>query len=514
MADGLYLPDGTFQSFSKESFTMELATRHNAGLVLGNVGAWLSQLPDPDPILRARGDDSRVLDELLADDQVTTAVLSRKNRVLNCPHYAFRAGAADGESPSPEAQHVYSRLVQDLERTNMRSVISAMLDAPFYGFAPLELLWRRGVNGWWHLVNIIDRPQYWFDFDTHNNPRFCGEYGLACAEPTPLPAGKFHIVSHHATYNNPYGLRLLSRCLWPVAFKRGGLQFYSRFVERHGMPWVVGNAPPRATPQEKRAMAQDLSRMVQDCVAAIPFGSTVEFLTAGPTQGELHERFLARQDKAISKLLMGQTLTVEMEGANSLAASETHMSVAQDLADADKAMITDAWNEIAWLYTQANAGPNVLAPLFAYEEPEDLSRRAELDTKLCEMGVAFTAEHFTDNYGLKSTEFTLQTAKSPIGPSFAAPKESIPLVEQAQETLDSALATLLPVALKANAVFVTQVEKAIADATSFDDLQLALVELLAPRMQPSDLESFLARSMTMAAGFGATAVQAETHGNI
>jgi hypothetical protein len=34
--------------------------------------------------------------------------------------------------------------------------------------------------------------------------------------------------------------------------------------------------------------------------------------------------------------------------------------------------------------------------------------------------------------------------------------------------------------------------------------------LLAPRLAPSALEELLARTMTAAAGFGATAVQAET----
>jgi hypothetical protein len=87
-------------------------------------------------------------------------------------------------------------------------------------------------------VDIVAKPYHWFAFDANNQPFFRGEAGWAATTPDPLPAGKFVIVTHHATYDNPYGLRLLSRCLWPVAFKRGGLQFYAKVVERHGMPWV------------------------------------------------------------------------------------------------------------------------------------------------------------------------------------------------------------------------------------------------------------------------------------
>ena len=114
MADGLFMPDGTFQPFSSVELSTELATRQNAGVCFGELEGWLSTLPDPDPVLRRRGDDARVLQELSADDQVTTAMLSRKNRVLNCPHLTFRAGAPEGATPSPEAEELHRRFMQDL----------------------------------------------------------------------------------------------------------------------------------------------------------------------------------------------------------------------------------------------------------------------------------------------------------------------------------------------------------------------------------------------------------------
>lgn len=512
MADGLYLPDGTFQPFRGEDLTTELATRENAGAWLSGVGVWLDQLPDPDPVLRKRGDDAAILTELSADDQVTVAMLSRKNRVLNCPHYGFRAGAPDGEQATPEAEELYRRFAKDLERTNLRTVISGMLDAPFYGYTPLELMWRPGPDGWWHLVDVVPRPYHWFAFDAANKPIFRGEWGALYDERLrTLPPGKFVFVSHHASYDNPYGLRLLSRCLWPVAFKRGGLQFYARFAEKYGQPWLVLTAPSRATKLEKRDMAGDLKRMVRDCLAVIPYGSEMEFLTAGSMQTDLHERFIARQDRSISKLLMGQTLTVELEGRNnSQAASTVHEDVAEGLADADKAMVADAWNEIAWLYARVNAGPEVLAPLFSYEEPEDLNARADLDKKLWDMGVRFKPEHFADNYNLKPEEFSIQEATPSVpGFNFSAPRARRPVHQRAQETFDAALETMLPDAVKASAAFRKKIENAVNMATSPDDLQLRLADLLAPSATPDELETFMARAMTAAAGFGATAVHGE-----
>lgn len=545
MEKGLYLPDGSYKPLDVADLTTELATRQNAGLYLGDVGGWLTQLPDPDPVLRRRAEDAGVLGELAADDQVTTAMLARKYRVQNCPHYGFRPGAPDGAEPDAKAKLVYERLMADLERANLRTIISSILDAPFYGMTPLELCWEL-EGGWWHLRDIVARPYHWFAFDQQNRPLFRGAYGQSCADPVLLSELKFVIAVHQPTYDNPYGLRLLSRCLWPVAFKRGGLQFYAKFVERHGMPWIVGNAPPRAEAGEKREIVAGLSRMVQDCVAVMPAGSDVKFLTAGTTQAQLHEDFLARQDRAISKVLMGQTLTIETDGKNSLAATEAHKGVADDIADADRAMVADTFNEICWVYARQNVGPDVLAPLFSYEEPQDLLSKADLDLKLKSMGAKWLRPHLEGDYGLKPDEFELEGEGAPIdeiaaekadkkkqdtsgeepdedkddpaegeeeddgskkkgkGPEFAA-SDGFANAEDAQARLDKAIDALLPDALKASAEFCSQVENAVESAKSFDELQLALADLLAGKVEDDDLAKMMERSMVMAAGFGAAA---------
>lgn len=532
MADGLYLADGTFRPFSLESLTTELATRQNAGLFLGDVGGWLMQLPDPDPVLRKRGEDAEVLMELAADDQVTAAMLARKYRVLNCPHYSFRAGAPDGEQPDAKATLVYERLMADLERTNMRVLISGILDAPFYGMVPLELIWEF-TAGWWHLRDIKPRPYHWFAFDPKNNPLFRGAYGWASADPKLLEPGKFVIAVHQPTYDNPYGLRLLSRCLWPVAFKRGGLQFYAKFVERHGLPWVVGSAPVKAEQDEKRRMAANLARMVQDCVAVIPAGADVKLLSSGTAQGQLHEDFLARQDRAISKVLMGQTLTIETDGKNSLAATEAHKGVADDIADSDKAMVADVFNEISWLYARLNAEESVLAPLFSYEEPEDLNSRADLDAKLKGMGLKWLRPHFENDYGLKPDEFELEGEGEPVAapPSSETPKPDAaedgepekpeeekadfaapsgrPLAEEAQARLDAALDRHLPDVLKAHPDFWGKVRQAAGRVETFEDFELVLADMLSSRMEPTAFASLLESCMAQAAGYGAAAVNAE-----
>ena len=92
---------------------------------------------------------------------------------------------------------------------------------------------------------------------------------------------------------------------------------------------------------------------------------------------------------------------------------------------------------------------------------------------------------------------------------FAAPADRETLADKAQKNLDAAIKKMLPDALKSSRKFVTEVENAVREAKSFDELEEALAELLAPSMQPDALESFLAGAMTAAAGHGAASVQAE-----
>ena len=407
---GLYLPDGTFQSFDAESLTTEIATRQNAGDIFGITAGFLGLLPDPDPILRAKGDDVTILEGLAADDQVCMAMINRKYRVLNQRNYGFNPGTPAGKAEADgPARLLCDRLIQDMERWAFTDILAGLLDAPFYGFTPLELIWRP-KGGWWHLVDIIARPPEWFGFNADNAPVWRGA-GMVQAEA--LPPGKFVFARHFPSYKNPYGVRLLSRCLWPVAFKKGGIQFYVKFVEKYGMPWTVGNAPQKASRAEKQDMAADLARMVQDAVAVIPAGAQVQLHTVTGQVGDLHERFLQRWDRAISKVLMGQTLTAEISDKGSYAASDTHKDVAEDMAEADRAMVESALNEVAWIYGQVNA-PSALAPVFKYEEAEDLKERAELDQKLYALGVRFKPAYIENMYDLDAQNFDFVVSEPPV----------------------------------------------------------------------------------------------------
>jgi phage gp29-like protein len=101
----------------------------------------------------------------------------------------------------------------------------------------VEILWASGDSSL-RIADLIGKPVRWFGFDTDNHPRFRSAGNPWLGEE--LPFGKFVFARHFPTYDNPYGLRLLSRCFWPAAFKKGGIKFWVTLAEKYGMPFMLG----------------------------------------------------------------------------------------------------------------------------------------------------------------------------------------------------------------------------------------------------------------------------------
>lgn len=472
MATGLYLADGSFMEFAapgRKAMTTELATRAAVG------ESWLAGLgilPDPDPVLRKRGDGAEVLEDLAADDMVCTAIQTRKHETLRRRDYEFTPGAAQGEEPQPAAQALCDDLVADLENLDLYTLFAEILDAPYHGFSPIELSWAAD-NGRLRLVNAQAKPRRWFGFDDENRLVFRPSTG----ENKVPPPGKFLLARHFPSYDNPYGLRLLSRCLWPVAFKKGGVQFWMTFCEKFGVPWVVGKMNTANTGDRQRTL-NELISMVQSAVAVVSGGTEVQIVEPAGKSGDLHRSLVSHWDQAISRVLMGQTLTAsEGQEHGTQALGQTHHQVLEAYAEADVQLLTAAMNELAWIYAQVNS-PGVLAPVFGFVEPEDLAGQAELDTKLKGLGVRFTHAHFTRVYSLPEDEFTLEAAP---GASQGAAEFSAgdPGFTPEQQALEDLVARVMAEAGGVAEEQTARIADIIRRAESFEDMAMLLAEELA-----------------------------------
>lgn len=382
----------------RQSLTREIAPRSRSLDWMGIMGF----LPDPDPILRATGNDITVYRQLLSDAHVFSCNQSRKSGTLSC-EWEIRESIKGLTRTNKRA---YQMIQEMMEKLDVYQSITDMLDAPFFGMSPLEVIWENSANAWVP-EKVVGKPPEWFVFDAENKLRFRSKDHMLEGEE--LPDYKFLLPRHHATYQNPYGERTLSRCFWPVAFKKGGFKFWAIFTEKYGMPWVVGKVPRSTNETERAQLLTQLASMVQDAVAVINDDESIviEESKGKSASAEIYEKLISAANREISKAILGQTLTTELDKGGSYAATKEHMEVRGDIVDQDKRMVAEAFDQLfSWIVALnfADAQP----PKFAFFEEEDVQKdRADRDKILSEQGVKFKKSYYQRTYNLEESDFDL-----------------------------------------------------------------------------------------------------------
>lgn len=370
-------------------------------------------LPDPDPILTDMGVALETYNRLLNDAHVWACYESRTSGTQS--HEWRIEPAAEGSTLANKKAADFIKTVMD--GIDVGAVIADMLDAIFFGYSPIEVIWaqtpsiravpettRTDGPSVWRPVNLIGRPPEYFAYDQNNRLRFISRDHQWDGEL--LPDRKFLVTRHHATYRNPYGQRVLSKCFWPVTFKRGGIKFWSICAEKFGMPWVLGKVPRGTNETERERILSSLVQMVQDAVAVINADQTVEFLddSSRATSGEFYDRLVNAANNEISKAILGQTLTTEIGDKGSYAASQTHFAVRNDLIGSDKKMVAAAFNTLFRWITELNFA-TAQPPTFSWWEAEDVQkdwagRDVVLVKALSPAGVTLSPEYFKRKYNL------------------------------------------------------------------------------------------------------------------
>ena len=108
-----------------------------------------------------------------------------------------------------------------------------LLDATLKGISVSEIVWARDDN---RIVpqRIVSHDQRRFVFDLEWKPRLLTLTNMMDGEE--LPPRKFISHRHGVKGNNPYGLGLGTRLFWPVLFKREGVAFWMKFLDKFAGP--------------------------------------------------------------------------------------------------------------------------------------------------------------------------------------------------------------------------------------------------------------------------------------
>ena len=242
-------------------------------------------------------------------------------------------------------------------------------------------------------------------------------------------------------------------------------------------------------------------------MAVITAGSEVDIHETTGRAGDLHKTFVDKWDAAISKVLMGQTLTAEVGSTGSYAASKTHESVLDAYAAADRVLVKAFFDDLAWVYTEVNSGPDTPAPEFEFVRRKDAKASAELARTITEAGARPTKIFFVRHCGLADDEFEMAPANpAPGQAAFAEGGEEDGA--SGQEDIDAMIDRVLAEAGPVAEEMAAGIKDAIDKAENWEDLQLMLAEVMADL--PTDRwEEIMSRALVAADMFGRFTVRNE-----
>lgn len=475
--------------------TSEIATRQRS-IDFFTMGFFL---PNPDPVLKAMGKDVQVYTDLKADGYLSGCLLSRKSATLK-----QEWGIDRGKSKSRQA-----RAIEDaLKRLDMHRIISEMLDGAGFGYAPMEVIWETRDNLWLP-KDIVGKPQRWFVYDEHNELKMRTKQNW---NGEPLPDWRFLVARKEPTYDNPYGVADLSRCFWPVVFKRNGLAFWAKFSEKYGMPYFVGKLKRGLEQPEYDKLRDTLDAMVQDAIAVIPDDGSVEILSQGAnsSSADNYEKFIQTCKKEISVVNLGHEGAVQSTPGR-LGGENVAEKVMDSIVTTDTKMVETQINLlIDWIFN-LNFGEGS-RPTFSMWEPEEVDKDlADRDKILSDQGVRFKKSYYAKAYSLEEEDFDVAEPKpipdpnappppaSAVPPAFADKTKPVtPSAETQtfpdQAALDEAIAQVDPDAMQGMMEeLLKPVLSLIQNGTDADTVMAKLAECY-PMMDETALKEILAKA--------------------
>jgi phage gp29-like protein len=185
---------------------------------------------------------------------------------------------------------------------------------------------------------------------------------------------------------------LIRPLAWLHCFANLNLKDLLRFIERYGMPFTVAKVD-KATWDNERSVVQRLIRNFgPDGGAVLPRESEIELLQASNNTGDVYFKLLEYLDKAITRIVLGQTAS--SGDASGWSKGSAQGQVRQDILEYDAGALDDTLKSQLAAPWMAFNFPGVAVPVITADAtpPEDIKNKYEAQKmKFDAMGVAIRA---------------------------------------------------------------------------------------------------------------------------
>lgn len=402
MASVLYGPDG--QPIRSETLTTETVLPSVTG-VRQVFDATVAANLDPvrlARILKQAADGGDLHDFLtLAEEmeerewQYRSVLSTRKTAVKSIE--PFVQAATDAKEDVAIADAVTDQLVR---RPDFRDLIGDMLDALGKGYSVTELVWATSEKQWTiERFEWRDPRLFQFDPETRRTLRLRMK---DVAEGVDLAPYKYIRFIPRLKSGLPARNGLARIAAWAFMLKSFTMKDWAAFIEVHGMPLRLGKYSRAASREEKGVLLRAVRDLGADAAAIIPADMSIDFIETKGFSEKPFESMAGYLDKAVSKVVIGQTMTAD--DGSSKAQAAVHDKVRIDIKEDDAVAVAVAFNrDVIRPWVDLNFGrpkngryPVIILPVM---EREDLAAYAKAIGELVDRGLDIEVSEVRDRIG-------------------------------------------------------------------------------------------------------------------
>lgn len=320
---------------------------------------------------------------------------TRRLAVLRCK---WRVENPDDKKSAEEIENMF-------RAAGLRDAMSQLLRAIGIGYAGVMVNWERGgasIKGFESIAS--DR----FVFDEVGFPAVLPDAG----EPLPLssfaPAQILYTVAD-GQCGLPTRAGLLRTLMWLYLFKNTNFTLWNQFLERFGVPFILGKLPSGDFNDAKKR-AELLRSIMNVRSGGGGVGTTeTDMQTINGASGSNQEAFAEFQrycDETATLVILGQLASSDHAGG--LSSGTAQDQVRQDILQSDCELISKQIQKLLDWYIRFTIGEEAVGKfkfVIDCEKPEDMNIRADRDAKIAAAaGCRLSRKYAEETYGVQLEE--------------------------------------------------------------------------------------------------------------
>lgn len=361
-------------------------------------------------------DQARLCRDILERDwSIAQAVGTRVNMVLGCPWHIEAAEDGDDKAAVALEDELRGCGEEYIQGGTFNGLLASLAGALLPGYALSEIQWTNGGN----IAGFREVPQTALIFPAGQPMIVTAEepYGVPVEPPVQYV---WHCMRRGL---DPCRCGLVRPLAWLFCFANLSVKDVMSFVERHGMPFIVGKVDSAGWDSERNAVKRLIRNFGPSGGGVFTKNVELELMETHST-GDVYFRLLEYLDDAVAKVVLGQTAS--SGDSSGLSKGDAQSKVRQDVLEADCRTIETTINaQVVKPWARFNLGVGI-APRFVIDcaAPEDRLQLAQTVASLSQAGFSADADELSVRFGLKLAKAPNNGSMGPMGPMGAEVTEA------------------------------------------------------------------------------------------